>query len=76
MTARRHKASIKDALDCWRNSRALCEKFPVHTSEARAHRQPRQLCANTELSSPPLFEHGLINSDKTTSKCMFWLISF
>ncbi len=25
------------------------------TSEAHAHRQPRQLCANTKLSSPPLF---------------------
>ncbi len=49
-TARRHKASIKDARDFWRNSRALCEKFPVH-----AHRQTRQLCVNTELSSPPHF---------------------
>ncbi len=27
----------------------------AHTSEARAHRQPRQLWANTKLSSPPLF---------------------
>jgi len=54
-TARRHKASIKDVRDCWSNSRALCEKFPAHTSEAHAHRQPRQLCANTKLSSPPLF---------------------
>ncbi len=35
-TARRHKVSIKDikARDCWSNSRALCEKFSVHTSEA------------------------------------------
>ncbi len=54
-TARRHKASIKDARDCWSNSQALCEKFSAHTSEAHAHRQPYQLCANTELSSPPLF---------------------
>lgn len=27
----RHKASIKDARDCWQNSRALCEKFSAHT---------------------------------------------
>ncbi len=54
-TARRHKASIKDARDCWINSRTLCEKFSAHTSEAHAHRQPRQLCVNSELSSPPLF---------------------
>ncbi len=54
-TARRHEASIKDAWDCWSNSRALCEKFPAHTSKAHAHRQPRQLRANTKLSSPPLF---------------------
>ncbi len=32
-TARRHKASILDARDCWSNSRALCEKFSAHTSE-------------------------------------------
>ncbi len=25
----------KNARDCWRNSRALCEKFYAHTSEAR-----------------------------------------
>ncbi len=54
-TAWRHKVNIKDAQDCWSNSRALCEKFSAHTSEAHAHRQPRQLCVNTELSSPPLF---------------------
>ncbi len=47
--------SIKDARDFWSNSRALCEKFPAHRSEAHAHRQPRQLCVNTKLSSPPLF---------------------
>ncbi len=34
-TARRHKASIKHAQDCWSNSRVLCEKFSAHTSEAR-----------------------------------------
>ncbi len=27
----------------------------THTSEACAHRQPRQLCTNTELSSPLFF---------------------
>ncbi len=27
----------------------------THTSEAHAHRQPCQLCANTKLRSPPLF---------------------
>ncbi len=48
-TVRRHNASIKDAQDCWSNSRALCEKFSAHT-----HGQPRQLSANTDLSSPPL----------------------
>ncbi len=36
-TARRHKASIKDARDCWSNSRELCEKFSALTSEARTH---------------------------------------
>ncbi len=28
---------IKDAQDCWSNSRALCEKFSAHRSEARTH---------------------------------------
>ncbi len=42
-TARRHKVSVKDDRDCWSNSRALCEKFPAHTSEVRAHRQPRHI---------------------------------
>ncbi len=40
-TARTHEASIKAARDCWSNSRALCEKFPAHTSTVHAHRQPR-----------------------------------
>ncbi len=47
-TARRHKVSIKDAQDCWSNSRALCEKFSEHT-----HRQRCLHCANTKLSSLP-----------------------
>ncbi len=35
-TARTHEASIKDAQDCWQHSRALCDKFPAHTSEVHA----------------------------------------
>ncbi len=33
-TVRRHKMSIKDVRDCWQSSRALCEEFSAHTSEA------------------------------------------
>lgn len=45
----RHKASIKDARDCWqKKSSAVWEVF-------RAHRQLRLHCANTKLSSLPLF---------------------
>ncbi len=46
-TARRHKVSIKDAWDCWRNSRALCEKFSAHTSEAHARTHSWSTCART-----------------------------
>ncbi len=40
------------AADDYLNSGLLAD---AHTSEAHAHRQPRQLCANTKLSSPLLF---------------------
>ncbi len=52
-TARRHKASIKDTRDCWRNSHALCEKFShlhahlkrlsTRTSEALTHTHLKRL---------------------------------
>ncbi len=52
-TDRRHKASIKDARDCWSNSRALCEKFSTHTHLKCTHTDSRVNSARI-LSSPPL----------------------
>ncbi len=56
-----HKASIKDARDCWRNSRALCVKFSAHTSEA---------CEATDLSLATLLKRGFCSLflDK---KCLY-----
>ncbi len=48
----------------------------VHISEAHAHTHSRVNSARIlNWALLRFFEHGWINSDKTTSKCMFWLIS-
>ncbi len=72
-TARRHEASIKDARDCWRNSRTLCEKFPAHTSEAHTHTHTH---THTHLKRTHTDSH--VNSARILNWALFcaWMNKF
>ncbi len=76
-TARRHKASIKDAQDCWSNRRALCEKFSrthlkcthTHThTHAHTHTHTHIWSARTHL------KHTHTDSCVNSARILNWAL--